>query len=204
MSRARYASPGRRRDADFAEAAWAYFERSRHVVEGAVDGVLRSRRWREVVSRDEALSEAVSRLPGALRTYDPALGASLDTHVTVALRHYVHKLCVRLVYGEHAVRTGRRVVESLVVSAEGDHAQVEDRGDRDPGAWARGPVQEMLEAVGRVHPLYRWLLERRYLDGLTLDDIAALLRRHKSSARRYMWGAEDAARRWAEERRGEA
>lgn len=195
------------RDADFAEAAWTWLEQHRGLVDRAIDGVIRSRRWKEAVSRGEAFSECAYRLPALLRTYKPtnAAGASLETHVEVGLRHWLHKLCVRTVYGVNpSVRIEQRVNHPAVIVEQlcDEHADscVHRLVADDTSMSKHALVQEMLEAVDKVHPLYRWLLERRYTDGMSLDVIAALLEKHKSTARRYMKGAEDAARCWAADR----
>jgi hypothetical protein len=167
--------------------AWTYYRDMHDELLAAVKRVIRSPAWRAAVSVEEAMGEVADRLPDVIRCYDVEKGP-LDAHVMLCIKMYVHKFCRAQTQGPRAVRCGK-VTLKPIDDAMGLSNAVEHRDSRR----ARSRVQDILEHPD-MPPLFAWLLEARYVEQLTVSEIAGALHEPRKAVRRYLEDALVAAR----------
>jgi hypothetical protein len=170
--------------------AWAYYRDNYDELLAAVKRVIRSKAWKAAVSLDEAMGEVADRLPDVIRCYDPKKGP-LGPHVTLNIKMYVYKHCRAATIGPRLVRMGKVKLTPIGDALLGSLSAPGERGPEARDAAER--VQKLLTHPD-MPPLFAWLLEARYVEEMSVGEIAQVLGEPQRAVKKYLEDALDAAR----------
>lgn len=145
---------------------------------------------RRSVTPDDAYSECCERAPMCVATWDPLGGASMDTHVLNSLKWYLYKLTRTKV-----ARDIDRREDAFRALAPTD-GYYDDRREADAQEEVRILLESLSEAQAR-------LIRLRYLEELTLHEMAEIDGVSLSTMHMKYNMAENALRSAARARSGE-
>lgn len=153
----------------------------------------------------ELMSEVVARLPDMLLNYKPNRGASVKTHVLTSVKWYLSKLVRGDVTHGPQLERSRRAKHELALLAAAGPTLVAKSGAVLSGLKRCAAFSELEDAdevqclLEGLHPLYRAVLQLRYMTGATYDDIASAVGASKSAVKalcdRALEEVKEAARR---------